>query len=308
MDVRHLRLLRELADRGSVTAVAEATHRTASAVSQQLRTAQREFGMRLVEPDGRGVRLTEAGVLLAAGGAEVDAAIAAVQARWDAYREEPGGEVSIVVFPSAAALLMPDVLADADDMGISVRVVDRDPAESEFAGLTADFDIVIAHSLTGPCLVATAGMAVHELVTEPLDIAMSASHPLARRSRLTPADVKDASWIGVPEGYPFDLVLTSIAQLVGHQLTVRQRVRDNRVIESLVTAGDCLAVLPRFTTRSGAGLVLREITGVPARRYLSAVMRPDVANRRAVQAVLESVKRTAASVSLGPVSNRTWPA
>lgn len=306
MDVRHLQLLRELADRGSVTAVAAATHRTASAVSQQLRTAQREFGMRLVEPNGRGVKLTEAGALLAAGGVEVEAAIATVRARWDAYREDPGGPVSIVAFPSAAALLLPDVLADADESGISVRVVDRDPAESEFAGLTSDFDIVIAHSLTGPCLVATAGLTVHELVTEPLDIAMSATHPLARRSRLTPADVKDASWIGVPAGYPFDVVLTSIAQLVGHQLTVRQRVRDNRVIESLVMAGDSLAVLPRFTTRSGAGLELREITGVPARRYLSAVMRPDRANRRAVQTVLESVKRKAASVSPDRVEHRTW--
>ena len=72
MDVRHLQLLRELDDRGSVTAVAAATHRTVSAVSQQLRTAQRSAGMALVEPDGRGIRLTEAGRLLAAGAVEVD--------------------------------------------------------------------------------------------------------------------------------------------------------------------------------------------------------------------------------------------
>ncbi|WP_036960199.1 helix-turn-helix domain-containing protein, partial [Promicromonospora kroppenstedtii] len=62
LDPRHLDLLREFADRGSVTAVARATHRTPSAVSQQLRTAQRELrGIPLVEPHGRGLRLTEAG-------------------------------------------------------------------------------------------------------------------------------------------------------------------------------------------------------------------------------------------------------
>jgi len=78
MDVRHLALLRELAERGSVTAVAAATHRTVSAVSQQLHAAERDLGIRLVEPDGRGIRLTDAGRLLAEGAAEVETAIARV--------------------------------------------------------------------------------------------------------------------------------------------------------------------------------------------------------------------------------------
>lgn len=291
MDVRHLQLLRELADRGSVTAVAEATHRTASAVSQQLRTAQREFGMRLVEPDGRGVKLTEAGALLARGGAEVEAAIAAVQARWDAYRDDPGGPVSIVAFPSAAPLLFPDILAVAERRDLDVRLEDLDPAESEFAALTADYDIVIAHSLDGSRPMGTADLTVRELLVEPLDIAMSAAHPLTERSSLRAADVGDASWIAVPVGYPFDSVLTSISQRLGRPLTVRQRLRDNRAIESLVAAGDSLAVLPRFTTRTGAGLELREITDVPARRFIFAIMRPDRANRRAVRTILDSVAR-----------------
>lgn len=64
MDVRHLELLRELAERGSVTAVARVTHRTPSAVSQQLRAAQRDAGVPLVEQAGRGLRLTDAGRLL----------------------------------------------------------------------------------------------------------------------------------------------------------------------------------------------------------------------------------------------------
>ncbi|MCK9825980.1 LysR family transcriptional regulator, partial [Nocardioides cavernae] len=71
MDVRHLDLLRELEDRGSVTAVAAATHRTPSAVSQQLRSAERAFGATLVEAHGRGVRLTDAGRALAASARDV---------------------------------------------------------------------------------------------------------------------------------------------------------------------------------------------------------------------------------------------
>lgn len=293
MDARHLRLLRELADRGSVTAVARATHRTVSAVSQQLRTAQREAGMQLVEPAGRGVRLTEAGRLLAAGGAEVDAVLAAVQARWDAYRNDPGGEVSIVAFPSAATWLFPAVLTEAQEAGISVQVTDHDPAEGDFAGLTADFDIVIAHSLTGPQPAGTSALTVRELAAEPLDIAMSAAHPLAARSALRAEDVAGASWISVPAGYPFDTVLTTISDRAGRSLHIAQRVRDNRLIEALVAAGEHLAVLPRFTTAAHSALALRPITDVPAVRHMSAVMRPDRARRRAVQTASDIIAQTA---------------
>ena len=65
MDVRRLELLRELADRGSITAVAHATNRTASAVSQQLKILEREAGVPLTERSGRGVILTSAGRALA---------------------------------------------------------------------------------------------------------------------------------------------------------------------------------------------------------------------------------------------------
>ncbi|MBM7366317.1 LysR family transcriptional regulator [Gordonia hydrophobica] len=286
MDVRHLELLRELAERGSVTAVARATHRTVSAVSQQLRTAQREFGMALVEPAGRGVRLTDAGRLLAAGGVEVHTAIAAVQAQWDAYRRDPGGLVSVNAFPSAATLVFPHLIGEATAHGITLRLDDVDPAESEIAAMTADYDIVVTHSLDSPRPAASAGLTVRELVTEPLDIAMRADHPLAAKHRLHAADVRGATWFGVPEGYPFDSVLRGIEQTLGEPPDVRQRLRDNRVIEHLVAAGDSLAVLPRFTTRVDDAVVLREIVDVPARRYLAALMRPDRAERHAVRTVL----------------------
>lgn len=292
MDARHLHLLRELAERGSVTAVAEATHRTASAVSQQLRTAQREAGMRLVEPQGRGIRLTEAGRLLAAGGAEVQAALAAVQARWDAYRHEPGGPVSIAAFPSAATLLFPSLLETAENAGIELRLTDLDPSEAEFAGLTADFDIVLAHSLSSPRPVGTEHLTVRELMTEPLDIAMSAGHPLAAHSILNSDDLATARWISVPQGYPFDTVLTALSAQLGQPLRITQRLRDNRLIETLVASSDHLAILPRFTTTAHAGITLRPLPQVPAQRHLSAVMRPDRAVRHAVQIMLRGLDET----------------
>ena len=64
-DLHRLRLLRELRDRGTLAAVAEALAYSPSAISQQLAVLAKEAGQSLVEPAGRGVRLTVAGEVLA---------------------------------------------------------------------------------------------------------------------------------------------------------------------------------------------------------------------------------------------------
>ncbi|GAA5160487.1 LysR family transcriptional regulator [Ornithinimicrobium tianjinense] len=291
MDARHLELLRELAERGSVTAVAAATFRTPSAVSQQLRTAQRDLGVPLVEPSGRGLRLTEAGQVLAQGGQDVAEALARVQARWDEFRGGPVGTVSIAALPSAATFLLPGVLRALEDTGIRVSCTDVDLAETAYGRLTADHDVVVAHSLTGVRPVGTDGLSVVALAREPLDIAMAADHPLAARPTVRPEELVDIEWIGVPKGYPFDTVLQGVESATGVGLRVTQRVRDNRLVEALVRSSRRVAVLPRFTTPTGHGLVLRELVGIAVARHVVAVMRPDRAERLAVRRVVEELVR-----------------
>ena len=281
MDVRHLILLRELADRGSVAAVAAATHRTPSAVSQQLRTAQREFGIPLVEPHGRGVRLTEAGHILAEGGRDIARSIAEVQATWDAFRGQPTGRVTIAALPSAATFLLPGVLHDLNATSIELDCTDLDIAEAEYGRLVTDHDIVIAHSLTALGPEGTAGLKLVELVREPLDIAMRTGHPLAAGTAVTADQVVGHEWYGVPIGYPFDTVRIAVEEATGRPVNVVQRLRDNRLVEALVANSDRLAVLPRFTTPTGLGVDLRPLSGIQTGRYVFAVMRPDRAKRLA---------------------------
>src|SRR3954462_7599239 len=64
LDLRRLRLLHVLHARGTIAAVAEAVQYTPSAVSQQLAVLEREAGVALLEPAGRGVRLTDAAIVL----------------------------------------------------------------------------------------------------------------------------------------------------------------------------------------------------------------------------------------------------
>lgn len=245
MDVRHLELLRELSVRGTLAAVAAATHRTPSAVSQQLRTAERDLGVPLVEPFSRGVRLTAAGQLLADSAGSVGSAIAEVRAKLDASLGEPSGRVSIGALPSAAEALLPPLLMRLADTAIELDLDDFDLAESDFAARALDSDIVIAHSLTGDVPSGAESLTSRVLVREPIDVAMPADHPLAARLHLRPADLVGFSWIAVPAGYPFDTILITVENLTGERLDRRYRVRDNRVVEALVGAGEGIALLPR---------------------------------------------------------------
>ena len=289
MDQRHLTLLRELADRGSVTAVAAATHRTGSAVSQQLRTAERDLGLPLVEPAGRGIRLTDAGRLLAEGAVEVESALARVQARLDEFRGRPTGRVRIAALTSAADLLVPAALPVLTAHGVEVELSDIDVSEVDYASLAADHDVVIGHSLLSAVPEGAGHLVRRVLAREPLDVAVHAGHRLAARDRLTPRDVVDEPWVSVPVGYPFATVLQGVERVAGRPVRVVHRIRDNRVAEALVASGAGLALLPRFTTRPREGVVLRPLDGVNARRWVVAMSRPDRAERAVVHRVVTAL-------------------
>ncbi|MFT4294978.1 MAG: LysR family transcriptional regulator [Micropruina sp.] len=291
MEVRHLLLLREIAGRGTLAAVASATHRTPSAVSQQLRTAERELGVKLVEPVSRGLRLTAEGQLLADSADEVARVLAEVQARLEARLGQPGGTVSIGTLPSAGEALLPRLVERLRGSAITIDVQDFDLAEEGFAARTLDHDLVIAHSASGDVPSGAQGLVARVLAHEPLDVALPAGHPLAARAELRPEDLVGTTWIGVPRGFPFDSVLLAVEAVTGHPLHRRLRLIDNRLVESLVAAGEGLALLPRFTTRPHPGTVLRPLRGVNARRALVALARPDHFARRAVRAVVEELEQ-----------------
>ncbi|WP_151526846.1 LysR family transcriptional regulator [Serinicoccus kebangsaanensis] len=296
MDTRHLELLRELSVRGTLAAVAAATHRTPSALSQQLRTAERDFGVALVEPVGRGLRLTAEGQLLADSADEVCRVQAQVQARLDAARGEPRGRVSIGTLPSAGQALLPGLVSALRGSDIELELDDFDLAEQDYAARTLDVDVVISHSLRGDVPAGAERLTARLLAREPIDVALPSDHPLARRAELRPTDLVGTDWIGVPEEYPFDTVLRAVEAVTDSPLTRVLRLRDNHLIRALVAQGVGLALLPRFTTPVGGEVVLRRLVGVPARRSIVALCRPDRYARLAVRRVVDELERVGSTL------------
>ena len=111
LDVRRMRVLREVAAKGSFSAAAESLSYTQSAISQQIAALEREAGTTLVERGARGVRLTDAGRALVEHADVILARLADAEAELDAIAGLRAGRVRLVAFPSAGATIIPPAIA-----------------------------------------------------------------------------------------------------------------------------------------------------------------------------------------------------
>ncbi|MEU8819271.1 LysR family transcriptional regulator [Actinoplanes sp. NPDC048796] len=292
MDLHHLRLLRELGDRGSVAAVARAMHITPSAVSQQLRSLQRSARVPLTERSGRRLVLTEAGRALAAAAIDVATALDRAGRAVGAYLDDPAAPVTVAAFHSAGLTYFGPLLART---GLPpVRFSDEDVAQAGFPALVADYDLVLAHRLAHSPPWPADRLTVVPLVHEPLYVAMPANHRLAATTTLTAADVSTEPWICVREGFPLEGVLTAIAAAAGRPLDIVHRVNEFTVVAAIVAAGGGLALLPGYTSRPEPGVVLRPLSDLPAARHIDVLTRPESLHRLAVRTVLGALRETAA--------------
>src|SRR5918911_937472 len=145
LDVRRLRVLREVAARGSFSAAADALHFTQSAVSQQIAALEREAGMPLVERNARGVRLTHAGEVLIGHTDVILARLADAEAELEALAGLRGGRVRMASFPSAGATIMPEAIARFRARHPAVELT-LEPADPELALVklrSGDADLIL---------------------------------------------------------------------------------------------------------------------------------------------------------------------
>jgi DNA-binding transcriptional LysR family regulator len=299
VDIRQLQILRELGELGSARAVAEALRITPSAVSQQLQLLQRPIAVPLTRREGRTLRLTEAGQALAAAAVEVESALSRAREIAKDLTITPRGPVSLSAFNSAALAFFPALVA-AFPAGGQIRVIltDQDVEQSAFPPLTSSHDIVLAHRFAHtdpwPSTVTAA-----PLLTEPLDVALPADHPLARRRSITAHAAATEPWITTHQGFPVEAITHALATVSGQPVTVVHRVNEFTVAAELVRAGAGLALIPRWTTPAPAGVVLKPLRGVRSTRQIDALIRPENLARPSVSAVLAALRQVAADLASG---------
>ena len=296
MDPAHLRLLRDLGDRGSVAAVAAATHVSASAVSQRLSALQARVPVPLTVKDGRRLVLTEAGEALAVAATRVEQALAEAQDAVGLFLGHEERPVRVSAFHSAGLAFFGPLLAELGT-GPRVSLADADVARGRFAGLTADYDLVVAHRLAHDPVWPSQRVVVTPLLVEPLDIALPAAHPLAASPAVRPEQLRDERWISTHEGFPLAGVLAHLGALIGQSPQIDHRINEFSVAAQVVRAGAGIAVMPRTTATALAvdGMVLRPIVGVPLARHVDVLARPDALALTPVRTVLAALQAVAAA-------------
>ncbi len=242
-----LRMLLELKRRGTLSAVAEAFSYSTSAVSQNITQLERDFGARLIAPDGRRVKLTaegEALTLLAP----------AVLDAWEGARGAVAsasatltGRVSIAAFQSASLVLIPPVILRmrAQHPGVTVAVSQAGP-EVAIPGLLArDFDLAIIESYPGRSDPHSDAIAERALFHDAMTIAAPSDHPAT-----SIADLADMDWVFESRGSPERDWSIQICHRFGFEPRIVHETSDLIMQCVLVRSGVAAAFLPNLTPKA----------------------------------------------------------
>jgi DNA-binding transcriptional LysR family regulator len=276
LDVRRLRVLREVARQGSFTAAAAALSYTPSAVSQQIAALEREAGATLVERGPRGVTLTEPGRVLAAGADQILGRLAAAELELQALAGVRAGLLRLGWFATAGATLMPRAIAafQRRHPAVELDLFQGDPNECvpRLRARELELALVYEFELEPPL---ASDLEQVDLVDDPLNIGLPAGHPLAGRQRVRLGELAGERWIqGVRQGSTVE-VLPRACRLAGFEPAVAFRTDDRIAVEGLVAAGVGVALIPQLTLPTARpDIVVRplEATGL-SRRVRAALPR-----------------------------------
>ncbi len=297
-DVRRLRALREVADRGTIAAAADALHLTPSAVSQQLTALAREVGHPVVERDGRRVRLTPAATVLLEHADTLLAQVERLRADLDAQHRGAVGEVRVAAFATAISGLVAPAVPVLRDEAPGVRLAVREAEAPEaLLGLTAgDVDVVVTMEGGGAPAHGDRRFARVDLLRDVMDLALPAGHPLADADELELADLADEQWVLPPVGWRCDEVATGACRAAGFSPRAAHRTGDWTSALALVAAGLGVALIPRLARRrSDPAVRLIPLSWPPPCRHVFAVCRRGAEARPAVGETLAALRAVAAA-------------
>lgn len=249
VDLRRLQVLRMVEAHGTVTAAAKALHLTPSAVSHQLRQLARHIGMPLIEPDGRGIRLTAAGQRLVRHADDL-------LAGWESVAADMGrlvdGDVGCLRLggtgTAIAGLLAPAtqrLRLLAPDLDVHVTESDADTLYAHL--LQGTVDIAVTALLGDGETVPASRYHQTTLFSEPFDLLVPAVHPLARRRSVPLVAAADEPWVLAAAGtWDCRGLLTAACATAGFQPHIVHEASSPLAVTALVSAGLGVSLVPRL--------------------------------------------------------------
>ncbi|MER6104139.1 LysR family transcriptional regulator [Streptomyces sp. NPDC001832] len=292
LNLERLRTLDALARHGSVSGAAEGLHVTTSAVSQQMSKLEREVGQQLLAKNGRGVRLTDAGQLLADHAARILSQVELAQSDIEAQRGEVVGEIRLSAFPTAARGLFPAALLALRAEHPELRVYTRElePEDGIRAVIRGDIDLAVVLDWSNKRLPVPGGLTKVDLLEDAPDVAMPAGHRLADRAEVDLEEFADDDWVSWPEGeFCYDWLMFTLRSK-GIEPRIAHLAVEHHTQLALIAAGMGVCVAPRL----GRGPVPEGVRLVPVRqkmvRHIHAVWRTDADRRPSLRAAVAALR------------------
>jgi DNA-binding transcriptional LysR family regulator len=271
-DVQALRVVRAIADEGSITAAAASLGYSQPALSQQMKRLEQRLGVPVIERVGRSVRLTEAGRVLARHAPAVTTALDAAAGELAELRGLRAGRVRLIAFPSASPTVVPRLLSDLAEHhpAITITYVEAEPPEAVEAVREDRADIALTFSYPGdrddPHGPSARGLAVNAVGSDDLLAVLPEGHPAAAGERVEVSELADENWIaGCPRCRGHLLELCGRA---GFEPRIGFETDNFVAVEGLVAQGIGVATLPRMAVESFPlmpGVITRPLPHAEAR-------------------------------------------
>ena len=287
LDVTRLRVIDAVARHGSVTAAARELHYSQPTVTHHLARLETETGAQLLQRVGRGIRLTQAGQLLAGRAAEIIGRIDAADAELSAHVGLTAGRVRLAGFSSAIGSLVPRAVAGlaGSHPGLQISLTDMHPPDALELLRTGKIEVAIIFRYD-ETEAEPAGVRLHHLLDDPLYL-------LSLRGGRKLAALHDATWIAGCERCRSHLL--SLCAEAGFEPRIGYSSDDMVVMQALVAAGLGVTTLPGMALRAhrAEGIVASELPG--SQRHVYAATYGEPPDPPAIAAVLAALAEAATS-------------
>lgn len=301
LDLRRLRLLREVDARGTVHGAARALGYTPSAVSQQLAVLEREAGAPLLERIGRNVRLTAAGQVLVRHATALLAGMEAAEAELATVAAgRAAGVVRVAAFQSAFLRIVAPAVRTlaASQSDVRVEATEMEVEQAAPALRLQQLDVVVGDEYDGQPRAVHADLQRDPLLRERIRVVLPADHPEAAADHVPIGRLADVSWAACQPGTGHrEMHVRVCRELGGFEPDVRYSSDDFLILLELVRTTGAGALLPDLVLDYGApGVAVRlPAEGAPGRGVFLLTRR---SRTPAVAAVASALRGEAATASL----------
>jgi molybdate transport repressor ModE-like protein len=296
LDVKRLRILREVADRGSFSAAADSLHLTQSAVSQQIAALEKETGTRLLDRNHGSVRLTEPGRTLVTHAEAVMARLEEAERELADIADLRGGRLRMVSFPTAGATLVARAVPAfrGEYPEVELELDEAEPEDSIPRLRAGEYDLALAYDFDSVPFTEDRDTERHFLLEERLQVALPVDHPLAKRKSVRLEQLSEETWASGVRPSSCRKNVIEWTRAAGFEAPISYASDDYQVIQALVAAGMSVALVPELllTGRHSGIKVLDVKPKAPVRRIWAVTLGSELRSP-AAEAMLEILRAEA---------------